>query len=110
MLSQIITGGLSLSLVATACERVETTVGHSGGSALGGRESVSRDSGGGGGVGGCVCGRSETGLLWPWQQLLINHPGIPKPHGPLPDWPYGWSCAIAIIAKGNTASKRAQPT
>lgn len=36
MLSQIITGGLSLSLVAAACERVETTVGHSGGSALGG--------------------------------------------------------------------------
>ena len=50
MLSQIITGGLSLSLVAAACERAETTVGHSGGSALGGSESVSRDGGGGGGV------------------------------------------------------------
>lgn len=50
MLSQIITGGLSLSLVAAACERVETTVGHSGGSALGGSESVSRDGGGDGGV------------------------------------------------------------
>lgn len=56
------------------------------------------------------CGRSETGLLWPWQQLLINHPGIPETHGPLPGWPYGWSCATAIIARGNTASKRAQPT
>ena len=52
MLSQIITGGLSLSLVAAACERAETTVGHSGGSALGGSESVSRDGGGGGGGGG----------------------------------------------------------
>lgn len=49
MLSQIITGGLSLSLAAAACERVETTVGHSGGSALGGSESVSRDGDGGGG-------------------------------------------------------------
>ena len=48
MLSQIITGGLSLSLVAAACERAETTVGHSGGSAPGGSESVSRDGGGGG--------------------------------------------------------------
>lgn len=48
MLSQIITGGLSLSLVAAACERVETTVGHSGGSAPGGSESVSRGGGGGG--------------------------------------------------------------
>ena len=47
MLSPIITGGLSLSLVAAACERVETTVGHSGGSALVGSESVSRDGGGG---------------------------------------------------------------
>lgn len=47
MLSQIITGGLSLSLVAAACERVETTVGHSGGSAVG-SQSVSRDGGGGG--------------------------------------------------------------
>lgn len=56
------------------------------------------------------CGRSETGLLWPWQQLLINHPGIPEPHGPLPGRPYGWSRAMAIIARGNTASKRAQPT
>lgn len=46
MLSQIITGGLSLSLVAATCERVETTVGHSRGSALGGSESVSRDGGG----------------------------------------------------------------
>lgn len=51
MLSQIITGGLSLSLVAAACVRVETTVGHSGGSARGGSERVSRDdSGGDGGV------------------------------------------------------------
>lgn len=51
MLSQIITGGLSLSLVAAACEPVETTVGHSGGSALGGSKRVSRDdSGGDGGV------------------------------------------------------------
>ncbi len=49
MLSQIITGGLSLSLEAAACERVETTVGHSGGSALGGSESVSRDGAGGDG-------------------------------------------------------------
>lgn len=62
------------------------------------------------GVGEGGNGRSETGLLWPWQQLLINHPGIPEPHSPLPVWPYGWSCAIAIIARGNTASKRAQPT
>lgn len=106
MLSQIITGSLSLSLVAAAWEWVETTVGHSGGSALGGSESVSRDDGGG----GEGCGRSETGLLWTWQQLLINHLGIPEPHSPLPGWPYGWSCATAIIARGNTASKRAQPT
>lgn len=54
MLSQIITGGLSLSLVAAACERAETTVGHSGGSALGGSESVSRDAGGGSGGDGGV--------------------------------------------------------
>lgn len=54
MLSQIITGGLSLSLVAAACERIETTVGHSGGSALGGSKSVSRDGGGGGDGGGGV--------------------------------------------------------
>lgn len=51
MLSQIITGSLSLSLAAAACERVETTVGHSGGSALGGSQCVSRDdSGADGGV------------------------------------------------------------
>lgn len=47
MLTQIITGGLSLSLVAATCEWLETTVGHSGGSALGGSESVSRDGSGG---------------------------------------------------------------
>lgn len=52
MLSQIITGGLSLSLVAATCEPVETTVGCSGGSAVEGSKSVSRDSGGGGGGGG----------------------------------------------------------
>ena len=52
MLSQIITGGLSLSPVAAACERVETTVGHSGGSARGGSKSVSRDGDGGGSAGG----------------------------------------------------------
>lgn len=83
MLSQIITGGLSLSPVAAAWERAETTVGHSGGSAHGGSESVSGEA-----VAAVMvvvgCGRSETGLLWPWQQLLINHPGIPQTHSPLP--------------------------
>ena len=63
-------------------------------------------------VKGCggLPGESHPCLPWPWQRLLINHPGIPAPHGPVPGRPYGWTAAVAIIAKGNTASKRAHPT
>lgn len=55
MLSQIITGGLSLSLVAVLSEartqskaiELQPTVGHSGGSALGAGDGGGRDGGGG---------------------------------------------------------------